>query len=69
MLAADCASQLFPWLSIVACLCSSCHLLFAQLQGAKWTWQALNTLCWAVGSISGAMQEDQENRFLVTVIR
>ena len=35
----------------------------------KWTWGALNTLCWAIGSISGSMQEEQENRFLVTVIR
>lgn len=40
-----------------------------QLAGAKWTWTALNTLCWAIGSISGSMQEEQENRFLVTVIR
>ncbi len=40
-----------------------------QLAGAKWTWSALNTLCWAIGSISGSMQEEQENRFLVTVIR
>ena len=29
----------------------------------------LNTLCWAVGSISGAMSEDEEKRFLVTVIK
>lgn len=40
-----------------------------QLSGGKWTWQGLNTLCWAIGSISGSMQEEQENRFLVTVIR
>ena len=40
-----------------------------QQAGAKWTWQGLNTLCWAIGSISGSMQEEQENRFLVTVIR
>eukprot|EP00878_Enallax_costatus_P005895 GHUV01006184.1.p1 GENE.GHUV01006184.1~~GHUV01006184.1.p1 ORF type:complete len:956 (+),score=324.49 GHUV01006184.1:1172-4039(+) len=37
--------------------------------GGTWSWQALNTLCWAIGSISGSMNEDQENRFLVTVIR
>jgi len=35
--------------------------------GARWA--PLNALCWAVGSIAGAMAEDQENRFLVTVIR
>jgi hypothetical protein len=26
-------------------------------------------LCWAIGSISGAMVEDDEKRFLVTVIK
>jgi hypothetical protein len=41
----------------------------AQLSGQKWTWQGLNTLCWAIGSISGSMADEQENRFLVTVIR
>ncbi len=46
-----------------------CVWRLTQLQGGKWTWQALNTLCWAIGSISGSMQEEQENRFLVTVIR
>ncbi|MEW5316465.1 MAG: hypothetical protein WDW38_007837 [Sanguina aurantia] len=40
-----------------------------QQAGQKWTWQALNTLCWAIGSISGSMTEEQENRFLVSVIR
>ena len=40
-----------------------------QLSGRDWTWGALNTLCWAIGSISGSMAEEQENHFLVTVIR
>lgn len=40
-----------------------------QQQPGVWTWQGLNTLCWAIGSISGSMQDEQENRFLVTVIR
>lgn len=40
-----------------------------QLAGQKLAWQSLNTLCWAIGSISGSMGEEQENRFLVTVIR
>ena len=40
-----------------------------QLNGKEWSWSALNTLCWAIGSISGSMVEEQENRFLVTVIR
>ena len=44
--------------------------LRAQLAAKNdWSWGGLNTLCWAVGSISGSMAEDQENRFLVTVIR
>ncbi|KAK9798116.1 hypothetical protein WJX73_000475 [Symbiochloris irregularis] len=40
-----------------------------QLNGKEWSWGALNTLSWAIGSISGSMVEEQENRFLVTVIR
>ncbi|WZZ91045.1 hypothetical protein YC2023_119624 [Brassica napus] len=40
-----------------------------QLSGEEWAWNNLNTLCWAIGSISGSMAEDQENRFLVMVIR
>eukprot|EP00271_Cylindrocystis_brebissonii_P003986 TRINITY_DN15300_c0_g1_i1.p1 TRINITY_DN15300_c0_g1~~TRINITY_DN15300_c0_g1_i1.p1 ORF type:complete len:1098 (+),score=241.20 TRINITY_DN15300_c0_g1_i1:845-4138(+) len=43
--------------------------LTKQLNGEEWSWNNLNTLCWAIGSISGSMAEDQENRFLVTVIR
>ncbi|CAN0898072.1 Protein EXPORTIN 1A [Linum grandiflorum] len=40
-----------------------------QLTGEDWSWNNLNTLCWAIGSISGSMAEEQENRFLVMVIR
>ncbi|CAN1269139.1 Protein EXPORTIN 1A [Linum perenne] len=40
-----------------------------QLTGEDWSWNNLNTLCWAIGSISGSMVEEQENRFLVMVIR
>ncbi|KAG6429419.1 hypothetical protein SASPL_107470 [Salvia splendens] len=40
-----------------------------QLIGEDFTWNNLNTLCWAIGSISGSMAEEQENRFLVMVIR
>ena len=32
--------------------------LAAQVDGTQWTWRNLNTLCWAIGSISGAMNED-----------
>ena len=30
---------------------------------------SLSQLCWAIGSISGAMHEEDEKRFLVTVIK
>jgi exportin-1 len=40
-----------------------------QVDGSAWSWNNLNTLCWAIGSISGAMTEDEEKRFLVTVIK
>ena len=40
-----------------------------QVDGSAWSWNNLNTLCWAVGSISGAMAEEEEKRFLVTVIK
>lgn len=43
--------------------------LSAQVSGAEWSWNNLNTLCWAIGSVSGAMSEDEEKRFLVTVIK
>ncbi|CAN8269826.1 unnamed protein product [Cochlearia groenlandica] len=43
--------------------------LSKQLSGEEWTWNNLNTLCWAIGSISGSMPVEQENRFLVMVIR
>ena len=34
------------------------HMLFKlqkQVDGSEWSWNNLNTLCWAVGSISGTM--------------
>lgn len=40
-----------------------------QVDGQEWSWANCNTLCWAIGSISGAMNEDTEKRFLVTVIK
>lgn len=29
--------------------------LARQVDGSEWSWQSLNTLCWAVGSIAGSM--------------
>lgn len=43
--------------------------LAKQMDGSEWSWNNLNTLCWAIGSISGVMNEDVEKRFLVTVIK
>ena len=43
--------------------------LTEQVDGTAWSWNNLNTLCWAIGSISGAMSEEEEKRFLVTVIK
>uniref|UniRef100_T1DC64 Exportin-1 n=1 Tax=Cupiennius salei TaxID=6928 RepID=T1DC64_CUPSA len=43
--------------------------LHNQVNGSEWSWKNLNSLCWAIGSISGAMREEDEKRFLVTVIK
>mmetsp|Transcript_6605 Transcript_6605/g.11084 ORF Transcript_6605/g.11084 Transcript_6605/m.11084 type:complete len:1124 (+) Transcript_6605:163-3534(+) len=40
-----------------------------QVSGGQFSWNGLNTLCWAIGSISGAMGELDEKRFLVSVIK
>ena len=58
----------------LACSTNTHSLLVLHLQsqlqnGRELSWNGLNTLCWAIGSISGSMLEEQENRFLVTVIR
>src|SRR6202008_2293679 len=36
---------------------------------SEFTWHNLNTLCWAIGSISGALTVQDEKNFLVTVIK
>ncbi|OMJ30299.1 Exportin-1 [Smittium culicis] len=43
--------------------------LSIQLDLVDWSWSKLNSLCWAFGSISGSMSEDQERKFLVVVIK
>ncbi|CCD50535.1 similar to exportin-1 [Botrytis cinerea T4] len=43
--------------------------LSRQVDGTEWSWANCNTLCWAIGSISLAMNEETEKRFLVTVIK
>jgi len=43
--------------------------LSRQVDQSEWSRKNLNTLCWAIGSISGAMTEDAEKKFLVQVIK
>ena len=38
-------------------------------QNRNWTRQELNSLCWAIGSISGSQSEDEEKRILVQIIK
>ena len=40
-----------------------------QMDGSEWSYKNLNTLCWAIGSISGTMTVEDEKRFLVNVIK
>ena len=43
--------------------------LVLQMNGREWSWANISTLCWAIGSISGAYSVEQEKRFLVHVIK
>lgn len=43
--------------------------LSLQIDGSEWSWRNLNTLCWAIGSISGSMTEEMEKNFLVSVMK
>ncbi|OBZ86573.1 Exportin-1 [Choanephora cucurbitarum] len=38
------------------------------LDQPNWSWNHLFRICWAIGSISGAVSEQQENEFLETVL-
>ena len=40
-----------------------------QMDGSEWSFKNINQLCWAVGSISGAMEVNYEKQFLITVIK
>ncbi|KAJ3615490.1 hypothetical protein Zmor_016375 [Zophobas morio] len=44
-------------------------MLSAVVLSPNWTWQRLNTLCWAIGAISGTMPITEEEQFLVKVIK
>eukprot|EP00762_Andalucia_godoyi_P002986 ANDGO_04130.mRNA.1 Protein EXPORTIN 1B len=43
--------------------------LDAQRDRTEWSWDNLNRLCWAIGSLSGTLDEETEKEFLVEVIR
>ena len=43
--------------------------LSRQVNNSEWSWNKLNTLCWAIGSISGAMCDATENVFVIAVIK
>eukprot|EP00917_Polyrhabdina_sp_WS-2016_P023147 GHVP01050148.1.p1 GENE.GHVP01050148.1~~GHVP01050148.1.p1 ORF type:complete len:1069 (+),score=187.75 GHVP01050148.1:61-3207(+) len=43
--------------------------LSALSDPSKWSWNRINTVCWAVGSISGTLEKEAEQTFLVFVIR
>lgn len=54
--------------------CASTELIMTnklerQCDRTEYSWKALNTLCWAIGSISGTMTDEDEKKFLVIVIR
>jgi exportin-1 len=40
-----------------------------QFENANWNRNELNRICWAVGSISGSMNEEMEKSFVIQVIR
>ena len=39
-----------------------------QVSGKLFSWNGLNTLCWVIDSISGAMNESVEKLFIITVL-
>ena len=45
------------------------NLFIFQMDGSEWSWDNCNSLCWAVGSISGTLNEMKEKFFLIGVIR
>lgn len=43
--------------------------LSSQLNDNHFSWSSLNKICWAVGSVSGAMSVEFEKSFLVVIIK
>mmetsp|Transcript_16544 Transcript_16544/g.16480 ORF Transcript_16544/g.16480 Transcript_16544/m.16480 type:complete len:894 (-) Transcript_16544:18-2699(-) len=40
-----------------------------QMDGSEWSWTRISSLAYAIGSISGSMDEEHEKRFLIHVIK
>ncbi|KAL4493983.1 hypothetical protein ABPG72_022000 [Tetrahymena utriculariae] len=40
-----------------------------QLDGSEWSYDNLNSLCWAIGSISGSVKSEEERALLIQVIK
>lgn len=40
-----------------------------QLDGSEWSYDNLNSICWAIGSISGSAPDSEERIFLIQVIK
>jgi exportin-1 len=40
-----------------------------QIDGTEWSFENINSLCWAIGSISGTLPEHEEKTFLIATIR
>lgn len=55
----------FAWFD--PCLYQMLKKLNKQLNGEEWAWNNLNTLCWAIGSISGSMVEEQVQFCLISL--
>lgn len=45
------------------------HLLNTQMKDEHWNVNLLNSTSWAIGCISGSLNEDEEKKFVVTVIK
>lgn len=42
----------------------------AQMDGKEWSFESINSICWAVGAISGHMPSQEEEKvFLIKVIK
>lgn len=48
------------------------HIMAEKLtntvNGMEFSWKNLNTLCWAIGSISGALTDMHEERFVIKIL-